>query len=203
MTKKKLLILLLLILIAVAVSGYYYLNKQDSAIISGLSDRAKEYYFNRRNNNDWFWNGIYFDQLKRADIAPTKPLSQSVTRKCFQVFIPFPVASMMENGECGIVVSTNVIQSKVVILFQKQEINTFDDISHVAMRRLDKKEYIETKQHINNREYIVFKHDIFTYEKIAFSLNDGGYISISLVAPTNRNLDPQFLQILNSFQLTM
>lgn len=161
-------------------------------ISNSLSDRSREYIKEDNISN----SESVFSQALEKNKNDTKGKRMYIG-ECFSFIMPFKVSNERQDKECEGYFGIENPRGTIVAYIREGRVGTFDQMEGVSFRRQDKN-YKETKENINGREYLLFKNTQSGYQKSAFYLDSEYYFIITLTAQTDKNLDQEFKKILSS-----
>lgn len=198
--KKIILILLGLVIMGVAAGGYSLFQR--GQVVSGgtevLSERSKEYLENRPANDD--------TSLKFAAVTEegenASEFDQTITAdRCFHITLPFRISNSRQEDECFVHVSLRTPRGTLNAYRKYDPVASFDDISGIPMRRMNKDTYRESTKVIGGQAFLIFSKIEESNERSAFLLTPDGYMVINLLAAGGEELEEQFYEALGSLEL--
>jgi hypothetical protein len=193
-TSKKTLVLLVLGIVGVGIGWLVYQELKPKTIIYGdMSDRGKSYITTKKEGNDSFWNTV---DLQGKVSGPS---SQSFSMPdCFSITIPFAIKKADKKDDCGLSVSTENPNGRVVVYQKTMGISSVNDAPDVKLRDSKPDQYQKSMKSIGGIDYLIYKETNGMFVQNAFYYANGKLFGLTLSSSTNEDLTGKFEEILGS-----
>lgn len=198
--KKRILFFGILMVLLFGLVIRYVILKSEKKTYSSLSERARTYIALQKQREDTFWGGVNFAE-RGGDSSKVLGVSRVQKEHCFSFEIPLTLRRENKEGACTFEYLLSDQNGFIVLSAQDTPETDINQISAIQFRRLKQEIYRESQRTTRDYVYYIFTNKSQPYEAVAFSLTRGKLLTISMVSSTNKDLDSQFLQLIDSVNL--
>ncbi len=188
--KKNTIVFLMLGFTLASFVGYMVVTSKRT-IEPHLSERAKEYLEDQKENHDETWRGI------DLDATGTPSQSQIEAKPCFSITVPFEVSLATEEKVCMYRITTRQPLGKIVVYQAAFTLGQLEDDAGVRLRSTDIKVYAKESIEINGRNFLIFTKKEGA-ETTAFSLKNNELFVLTMLDISGEQADKDFIKMLDS-----